>query len=495
MVMGGRPALPLTNRQRLCHRFSAAAFASVIPVLTSPGIAGDLKIEPSVELRQTFTDNIDLDTDETKKSAFITEVVPSLTVRSTSARLVGALDVSPVLREQSAGEAEGFDIAGDLAGFGTLEAYERVFFIDAQASVSQQVLNNRDVASTGNENDVITYRVSPYLRHRFGGAADGEARYLFSEVIVRNSGDGAGNVAASDTTTQSIRLSLKNPNESTRLKWSVFGLALEESRSNDDDISRRETGGEIEYAIARSFGVILGAGFQKFDDGEALNEVDGPTWLAGVRWTPGPRTDLRATIGERDDGSNFAMDFSYKFSSRTKLTANYSKILQTSQRRLNRTLSDIDVGDESDDLIDQNTELAFNPDPSSFSINDQTTETETFRIGLNGVRGRNAFSVNAALNKQEARPLGGTDTIIPVSGRFTRRLSPRSSLDVNVAYERSDFDDGQLDKEYSASAGFGYRLSENLQAGSTYSFRLQDSNIATSEFKEHRILLNVSKAF
>lgn len=491
----GRPTLPLKRRQRLSYRISATLVACLIAALPSPGSAGELKIEPSVEVRQTFTDNIDLDTDSNKQSAIITEIVPGFSARSTSARTTGALDVFPVLRYESAGDAKGYDLAGGLAGFGTLEAYERVLFFDAQASISQQVLNNRESASTGNEKDVMTVRFSPYLRHRFGGEAEGEARYLFSHIKFRDSGDQLGNVAASDTTTNSVRLSLENPNNSTRLKWSVFGMALEEDRSDDDDVSRRETGAEIEYAFARSISVILGAGYQKFDDGSDSDEVDDPTWLVGVRLTPGPRTDLRATIGERDGGSNFAMDFSYKFSERTKLTANYSKILETSQERLNRTLSDIGVGEESDGLIDQDTDQPFDPNPSPLSISDVTTETETFRLGLNGVRGRSAFSINGSVLRNKSSSLGITNTFIPVSGRFTRRLSPRSSLDLNATYERSDFDDGQLDEEYSASVGFVYRLSESVRAVSTYNFRLQDSNVKSSEYTEHRILFSLRKAF
>lgn len=474
----------------------AAVFSTAFTVTPiSQGWAGQLDIAPSLEARQTFSDNIDLETDEEKQSALISEVVPGLSVRSTGARLTGALDAFPILRYQSAGDAEGYDLAGDLAGFATLEAVERILFVDAQASVSQQVLDNRDVASTGNENDVITYRISPYLRHRFGGAAQGEARYLLSQVTIRGAEDNVGNVAASDTTTQSLRLSLESPNLSTRLKWSVFGLVLEEDRSDDDDVSRREVAGEAEYAFSRAIGVIFGAGYQQFEDGVAANEVDDPTWKVGVRLTPGPRTEFRATAGERDGDPNFAADFEYKFSSRTILRANFSRVLETSQERLDRTLSNIDVGDETDDLIDQDTDLAFNPDPSPFSIDDQTTRTDTLRVGLNGVRGRNAFSINASWSEQEVRPTGTTDTIIPVSASFTRRLSPRSTLDLTLAYERSDFDDGQLDNEYSAAAGLTYRLSETVEAESSYSFRLQDSNVATSEFEEHRILFALRKSF
>jgi hypothetical protein len=64
-----------------------------------------------------------------------------------------------------------------------VEAVEDLFFVDAQASVSQQVLDSRAAASTANERTVQVYRISPYLQHCFGGFAEAEARYRLSQVF------------------------------------------------------------------------------------------------------------------------------------------------------------------------------------------------------------------------------------------------------------------------------------------------------------------------
>lgn len=457
--------------------------------------AGELRITPSIELRETFTDNIDLAPDDDAESAVVSEVVPGFTLRNESSRLTGALDVFPILRHQTAGEDDGFSLAGDLAGFGELEAIEDHVFFDAQASVSQQVLDNRAVASTANEQTVALYRLSPNYRHRFGGFAEAEVRYRFSQVFIDADTDAAGTPTASDSTTNSFIASLDSGHDFTRFRWGVSGLVDEQDRSDADDISRREADLDLEYAIDQTFSLLAGGGYQFFDDGEPRNEIDGPTWRVGFRWRPGPRTDLRVLYGHRDDDESADVRFSYAISPRTKILAGYARVIETSQERLERNLSQIDLGAETDDLIDSTTELAFDPNPDPFSINDTTTRIERIRAGLNGSRGRNAFGLNVLVTNEETLPTGEEDDVVQVAGRFSRRLSRQTDLNLFAAYERSEFDDGQEDDEYFIQSGLSYKMYENVNAGIGYSFRLQNSNVESSEFTENRVFLSIRAEF
>lgn len=466
-------------------------------ILMSPldGLTAELKITPSIEFRETFSDNVDLATDDEKESAVISEVIPGIEFRSDSARLIGALDAFPIVRHQTAGEDEGLSLGGNLAGFITLEAYEDVAFIDAQASISQQVLDDRAIASTANEEDVYVYRLSPYLRHRFGSLAEGEMRYHFSQIHIQGEEDAASSTTASDSMTHGIDAELVSGDDFSRLHWSMGARASEQNRSDDDDVSRREAEVEIGYAVIRSISVLAGGGYQYFDDGNPANEVDGPTWLVGLHLRPGPRTDLRITYGERDDDLSANVDFTYRISPRTRITAKYSRILETSQERLVRTLSGIDLAEDSDILIDEDTDFAFDPNPDALSINDETTRVESIRFGLNGTRGRNGFGITTAFIREEIEPSGETEDKIRASAGWSRRLNPHLDLNVFGTYERSEFDDGQIDDEYFATIGSRYRLSESVEVGTTYGFRLQNSTDASSEFKEHSVLLSVKKTF
>ncbi len=167
----------MTRGRDLPGQVSLLAVVLGIVALAGPVAAGNLTITPSLEQREIFSDNIDLEPDGQDQSALTTEIVAGITLRSESARVTAALNAFPIIRHQTAGSDEGVSIAGDLAALGTVEAIEDLFFIDAQASISQQVLSSSQVASTANEETVQVYRVSPYLRSRFGGFAEGEARY------------------------------------------------------------------------------------------------------------------------------------------------------------------------------------------------------------------------------------------------------------------------------------------------------------------------------
>ena len=462
--------------------------------LAGPVAAGDLTITPSLELRETLSDNVDLGPDGQTESALITEIVPGLTLRSESARVTAALNVFPIVRHQTAGSDKGVSIAGDLAGLGTVEALDDLFFIDAQASISQQVLSSRLAATTANQETVQVYRVSPYLRNRFGGFAESELRYRLSQVLIGGQED-LGADATSDSTLHGLDLSLDSGADFSRLGWSVNALASYEDRSKDEDVSRWETDAEVAYAFNRSISVLAAAGYQFFDDGNAINDINEPTWRVGFRWRPGPRTDLQASYGRRDDSQIANVEFSYDITSRSSITASYSEFLEKAQERLVRNVTAIELDPESDQFDDPQTGLPFDPNQSPFNIDNETTRIRTLRFGLNGVRGRNTFGFNGAVQREKTLPGGLEEDVIALGGRFGRRLSPHMTLNLFAGYEHAEFDDGQVNDEYNATVALNYQVYMNLRADLQYGFSLQDSNEETSEFVENRATLSLRMTF
>ncbi len=339
----GRAAMGGARRLALLERLFGLAMAAGAIGLATPALAGDLTITPSIEVREAFSDNVDLGPEGDEESAFISELVPGVKIRSESARVIAALNAFPILRHQTAGEDEGLSLAGGFAGLGTVEAVEDLFFVDAQASISQQVLDSRAADSTANERTVQIYRVSPYLQNRFGGFAEAEARYRLSQVFADDEATASGG-QTSDTTTHALNLSLESGSDFSRLFWAMSSLVSEESRTEDDDVSRREVDLEMRYAIDRAITLIAAGGYQFFDDGNPADEVSDPTWRVGFRWRPGPRTDLEATYGQRDDELNANVRFSYKIGPRTTLTARYSEILEKSQSPSGKFMKDSNTG-------------------------------------------------------------------------------------------------------------------------------------------------------
>ena len=491
-TLGQRGKMPRTLGRNFPRQGSLLAVVLGVLALAGPVAAGNLTITPALELRETFSDNIDLDPDGQDQSWLTTEIVPGITLRSESARVKAALNAFPIIRHQTAGSDEGVTIAGELAGLGTVEAFEDLFFIEAQASISQQILSSGLAATTANEETVQVYRLSPYLRSRFGGFAEGEARYRISQVLV---GGPEGVGGTSDSTAQSFHLSLDSGADFTRLKWSVSALGSYEGRSDDDDVLRWDTDVEVAYAFNRSISVLAAAGFQVFDDGNAANDIENPTWRVGFRWRPGPRNGLRVTYGARDDSQSANLNFSYDITARSSITASYTEVLEKPQERLVPNVSFVELDPETNQFTDPQTGLPFDPNQSPFDIGNETSRIKTFRFGINGVRGRNTFGLNVAAQNEKTEPGGLEEDVISLGARFIRRLSPRLALNLFTGYERSEFDDGQEDDQYNVTAGLNYELYKNLRANLQYGYLLQKSNVDTSEFTENRVTVSLRMTF
>lgn len=462
-----------------------AALATATPAV------GQTRIEPSLTVNETFSDNVDADPDGEEEAAFLTDVVPAVTLRRQSARVNAALDAALTARHQTAGEDAGIELLPNVAGFGTAEVIDQLFFVDASASVSQQLLNTREADAESNRETVQNYSLSPSLVGHFGSFADGELRYTLQQVL---GGDGG----VSDATTHTGRMSLSSGADFTRLLWSVSASMSESKRTDDTDVTRRDANIGLEYIVVRSFSLLGSAGYQFFDDGTPENEVDSPSWRAGFRWRPGPRLDLSAGYGESDDETSFDGRMTYRIGPRTTVFANYRERLETGQERLARDLSFIGIDPDTGELVDTRTGLPFDPNTSLTEISDRTERTRTARAGLSGVRGRNTFSMQGSyeISTVEGAGRNEEETAIGVSASWGRQLSPHANLIVSGNYLRSEFDDvDETDNEYSAAGTLSYNIYTNVNAFASYVFSMQDSTNGANEFSENRVSAGVQMGF
>jgi opacity protein-like surface antigen len=445
-----------------------ATAAAVLLYPGQPG-AGELEFTPSITVSQSYTDNIDLEPDDAKESALVSEISPSIRQRSQSARSQSALDTALTFRHQTAGDEEGWGTDLDLTGLGRIEAIEEHLFIDGLASISQQVLDNDQAATTGNEETVQVYAVSPAWKNRLGSYANMETRYILGQVLIGGDGD-----AASDATIHLGRVELDSGRRFARLKGGLLGVAGLENRTDDDDVTRANAGFAAEYAVARTFSLIAGAGYEHFDDGNSDNSFDGPTYMAGFRARPGPRTELEFTYG---------------------FTATYKESLGTSQGRLSENLFEIDVDSDTGDFINSPSGFEFNARPNRFDIDNETTRVKAVTARVDGQRGRNTFRVIGSFEREEIEDSGDQEDIYTTSASIARLLTPDLSANGIVAYEVIEFADGKDDKELTLSAGMSYNLYTNMQATLFYSFRNQNSNEEASEFTENRVTVGLRTSF
>jgi predicted porin len=432
-----------------------------------------------VTVSEEFSDNVDLDPED-EQSAFITSVTPALSFRSFTSRFRGGFDGAIGTRYTTEGDEEGFEADGALTADGEVRLVRDRLFLEGQASVSRQVLDNDEAQAESNLDTVQVYRVSPVLRNRLGGFAVSELRYTLGQLVV-SSDDVA------DTTAHVGQASLGSGTDFDRLRWLLNGRVSEAIRSGDSDVSRADVDLETEYGIARSFSVIAGGGYQSFDDGDPETEFDSPAYRGGFRWRPGRRTELALTYGRRDDRFSPAASFRYRFTEDAQFLASYAEGLSTSQERLSENLALVGIDRETGEFIDERTNTRFDPRPDPFDIDDETEYIKAARADLVLNRGRYSVGLRGYAGREETVVTGDEEDVWRVDAVWSRGIGRRLTFDLSGGFERIAFEGGRDDDEYRIQPGVRYALGPRATLFLDYRYLWQNSNDPTAEYAENRV--------
>ncbi|MGH6916750.1 MAG: TIGR03016 family PEP-CTERM system-associated outer membrane protein, partial [Geminicoccaceae bacterium] len=189
----------------------AVAFLAAV---TAGSASAAPQLRPWLLIEQEFSDNVDLDPGDDRRSAFVSHVTPGLSFRGNTSRFQGGFDGAVRTRYTTAGDDEGFRVDPTLTGEGEVQLVPGYLFLEGQASISQQVLNNAAAQTEANQDTVQVYRLSPLLRHRFGGFAIGELRYTLGQFLVDSD-------QASDTTAHTGQATLASGHDFDRVRWAL----------------------------------------------------------------------------------------------------------------------------------------------------------------------------------------------------------------------------------------------------------------------------------
>ncbi len=475
----------------LAPAIALAATLAALDLWTTPASAGEFTINSGVTVSETYSDNIDLNPEGLEDDALVTEVTPRIEIRSTGPRFNGALDASTVLAYQTDGDDQGLNARPTITGFGTFEISKNLFFFDTSASVSQELLDTSEADTDANRTTTASYLLSPYLVNRFGGFAESETRYTFSQVYADDDAD----QEFSDDTTHAGRFTLSSGRDFSRLRWRFLALASYTDRSDDSDIDRINVDQEFEYGVTRTFSVIGAGGYENFDDGDPENDIDGPTWRAGFRLRS-PRGDLEATYGRRDDDESLAADLRYRVGAWTTLNAGYAETLETGQERVVRNLALVAEDPDTGILIDTRTGLPFEVNPNTTSLTNQTTRTKRFTAGLTFNREQNTIGISGSIEDQQDQSSNDDEDHKVIAAFWQRRLNRRTTARLSGSYEDSSFDDEDRDDdEYIASALLSHDIRTNVAIFGTYTYRYKDSTDPAEEYEENRVTVGLSISF
>ena len=469
-------------------------------------LAGDWRVQPFAVGRITYTDNVDLEPDDRKQDALITEAGPGLSFEANTARLQAAAEGSIVYQRTSLNREED-DIRAELAGTATAEWVENLFWTDAAASVSQQTVDNSRATSASVSNDASTrmtqtYRLSPYLTNRIGRYAFTELRYTGTATLIEEDDDTPatrlrpGN-DASNSLEHELSVTARSGPRFDRYSWTATALASEltfedgggsAGVGNNADQSRREAILRNRYAISPSFALIGDIGYQELDSADGADSFDAPLYAACFQWTPSPNTDVLATYGQRNDNLTLELDARHDVSARTSLTASYQQEVATGQQRLGNRLAR------------PGQPLPTPPQGGDFSISDQTTLTETAEIGAQTRIDRNSFGLTGTYRTVQEDVVDGETNEEGIGGRltFSRPLSRTVTFSSFAGYEYVEFDDlagvaggGTVaDDNYRGGLDLSYTGFQNITLSAGYTYSRRDSSAPNDDYVENAFTIS-----
>jgi uncharacterized protein (PEP-CTERM system associated) len=247
-------------------------------------------IVPSLTVQETITDNVALSATG-KTSDQITEIRPGLRVDAKTARLKLSLNyqLSEFIYAQ---RPQSSQTLNSLNAFATIEAIEKLFYVDISGVVAQQSISPFGPQSPGtysinpNATETSDFRVSPYFKGRLAGYAAYEARYSYSALRAKSA-----ELSDLDLREWLGRVSGDTP-------YSFLGWSAVAERNNYDYRQARKTEsdklrGFLVFTVDPQFRPDVSVG-RESNDFLTLSKQSWHTYGYGANWDPTSRTQVSA---------------------------------------------------------------------------------------------------------------------------------------------------------------------------------------------------------
>ena len=267
-------------------RYAAIAVLLLTSVPSPDAGAARWIIVPEITVRETYTNNASPGAEGTHAD-FVTDVSPGIRLAGTGARFRAQLDYQAHVLLYLRSSAED-NLANFLSASGTIEAVEKLFFVDASALVNQNFISPLGIqpaelsAATSNRIETRVFSVSPYVRGQVGQAFSYELRN-------RNSWTSADSdlLANSQTT-------LWNGRVASPIRLFGWALEYEQSRVVYNEVPRPEQNsrlyrGRLYWQPSGEWRLFVSGGREQNDySQQQTRSYD--IYGGGLSWRPGPRT-------------------------------------------------------------------------------------------------------------------------------------------------------------------------------------------------------------
>ena len=319
ITMAKRGRLPIASSFSL----QLAAPVAILTVLLAPPARAQWRVTPAVDLRETYSDNVGQQANNTAGGQFITELSPSLLIANSSPRL----KLSAAIRQNFyaySGDRPGSTNSSSqqLQADARAKLIQELLFVDASASISQQSISafgpqvSNNGFSSANRAEVRTYRISPYLNHAVGAFATTQLRYTHDSVssAIASFGDSEAN---------SLALNISSGPTFHTIGWGLQANRQDLDQSLGGKSSSKVASGRLYWRLGPALTLDANAGYDQYNFGSLGGATAGKSYALGFAWTPSLRTSIQASAGKRYFGSSYSLTALHR-SRRTVWNFNYS---------------------------------------------------------------------------------------------------------------------------------------------------------------------------
>ena len=292
-----------------CRRSTAVVLALGLALGATRVEAQTWRMEPSISLTETLTNNVNLSASSDRQGDLISQLTPTLKFSEIGARskLDGTIALPIVLYARTGSENNNVYPTANVLG--TVAAVERLLFIEGFVSVSQPFLSpfgaqpSGLTSATDNRYTQSTYRVSPYIKGESPGSVEFELRNNSSWTNL----NGAP-INTSNSYTSEWLGKVQGP--AAPLRWFGDFDFVDVNFQNQAPQRTNLARGGLRYLVSPQFRVQLAAGYE--DNHYPFSDFRGAIYGGGIEWRPTERTSVSANVEHRFFGTSYLLSIAHR---------------------------------------------------------------------------------------------------------------------------------------------------------------------------------------
>ena len=428
--------------------------SSILPLLvfscfllnfTSASFAASWKIEPTVEARVGYSDNIEFDDSGDEDSGFIGQINPGISIQKDEGRLLVQLDYLM----QNFYYLDDSDLSTDhtLDAISRYEFVPKTFFLNGYASVTQVLVDSSEqisvdnLNSTGNTTDEVTLGVEPVWEQNLGTYMKARAAYLYAVQKFEDETEEdlvGGDIDDNDRQRFLANLGNRDVN-SDRLDWGLQYRNEEVEFEDGEEFKFESQQIDLGYEVTSRIQIVGTYGYEDNDFGNIVitdDDEDDVFWDAGFIYSLGEFTALEVRRGERFFGNTWE----------TRLNVGGPKLSASINYEEDTSLEVLDSID-SDGFNSQQNLLQNDVDTNIANDRDSVSITKSWDATISYSVSKSTFAVNVTNDDLEFLDSGDREKSESYAFGWLWNISGVSSLFTTVEWIEDEFSDLGVEEE------------------------------------------------